>query len=58
LLYPRVSTGKEKIPTAGFSLVLALICAHTMHRVHFMRQLLTLSSPVIKGHFSTRRFPL
>jgi hypothetical protein len=57
-MYPRVSTGEEKIPNVGFSLVLALTCAHTKRRVHLMRQLLTLSSPVIKGRYLTSRFPL
>jgi hypothetical protein len=58
VLHPRVSTGEEKIPNVGFSLVLALICAHTKRRVHLMRQLLTLSSPVIKAGDLTSRFPL
>jgi hypothetical protein len=58
VLYPRVSTGEEKIPNAGFGLDLASICAHTMRRVHFMHQFLSLSSPVIKGRDLTSRFPL
>jgi hypothetical protein len=58
LLYPRVSTGEKKNPTAGFSLDLALVVAHTKRRVHLMRQLLTLSSPVIKARDLTSRFPL
>jgi hypothetical protein len=49
---------REKNPTAGFSLDLASICAHTMRRVHFMHQFLSLSSPVIKGRDLTSRFPL
>jgi hypothetical protein len=57
-MYPRVSTGEEKIPISGFSLDLALVVAHNVCRVHLMRQLLTLSSPVIKAGDLTSRFPL